>query len=216
MTLQELNQLISLGEGAHIEFKRRVPNAKRIAKEIIAFANTGGGRILVGVGDDGTVVGVQDPVEEKFVLERALQRHSRPLVDITLERVTTEGRRDVMVVTVLESPSKPHMLVNGRSEPGAAYVRVKDKSVEASPEAIQLMRTREQTSNVTFEFGEREQLLMRYLNDYGQITVDQYASLIDRTRDEASKVLVTLAQADVIQLHADEKHDYFTLAYDLS
>ena len=213
MTLQELTQIISLGEGAHVEFKRRVPNAERIAKEVIAFANTKGGRVLLGVSDDGTIVGVQDPVEETFVLERALERHSRPAVRISIERVPTQTGRDAMVVTVRESPDKPHLLVNGSGSPGTAYVRVEDKSVEASPEALQLMQVRDETTNIMFEFGEREQVLMRYLDDYGKITVDQYATLIDSPRSEASEVLTTLARADIIQIHSDPKSDYFTLAY---
>ena len=55
MTLQELNQLASLGEGPSLEFKRKVPRPERIAKEVIAFANTRGGRLLLGVDDDGTI-----------------------------------------------------------------------------------------------------------------------------------------------------------------
>lgn len=212
MTLQELQQLVSLGEGAHIEFKRRVPGAKRIAKEVIAFANTNGGRVLLGVGDDGSVVGVQDPVEEEFVLNRALGEHSSPVVPITIERVRIGPGSDVMVVTVPESHEKPHLLVSPGVS-GVAYKRVEDKSVEASPEALELMYADEGTNGVTFEFGEREQVLMRYLDDYGKITVQQYASLIDRPASEASEVLVTLTRANVIQIHADARQDYFTLAY---
>jgi predicted HTH transcriptional regulator len=67
MTLRELSQLTGLGEGQHLEFKKRVPGPERIAKEMIAFANTGGGRLLLGVDDDGSVVGVKDAAEEEYV-----------------------------------------------------------------------------------------------------------------------------------------------------
>jgi predicted HTH transcriptional regulator len=57
MTLRELEQLVELGEGISLEFKRRVPQPERIAKEIVALANTNGGRIVLGVSDDGTIEG---------------------------------------------------------------------------------------------------------------------------------------------------------------
>lgn len=215
MTLQELTQLSSLGEGANLEFKRKVPRPARIAKELIAFANTRGGRILLGVGDDGSVVGLRDVEEEEFVLRRALESCSDPVVDFTTERVPVAHRRDVIIVYVPESREKPHFLVspeNGRER--TAYLRVKDKSVEASREALRLMRNDDATSSVTIEFGDKELMLMRYLDDYGRITVKQFARIANISRGRASSTLVSMAKANVLRLHADHRHDYFTLAYE--
>ena len=66
MTLEEIKRLVARGEGRHLEFKRRVPEPERVAKEVVAFANSGGGRLLLGVDDDGTIVGVRDSEEEEF------------------------------------------------------------------------------------------------------------------------------------------------------
>lgn len=217
MTLQELNQLVALGEGSHLEFKRKVPKAERIAKEVIAFANTNGGRLLLGVDDDGTVVGVRDAEEEEFVLHHALSAHCDPPVAYNAERVQVTNRREVIIVYVPASKDKPHFLVNGATENGApgrtAYVRVDDKSVEASRESVRLMRADPSAEKVTFEFGEKELMLMRYLEKYGRITVRQFASLANIPRRSASQTLVLLTRASILRLHTDAKHDYFTLAY---
>lgn len=215
MTLQELTQLASLGEGANLEFKRKVPRPARIAKELIAFANTHGGRLLLGVDDDGAVVGLRDVEEEEFVLRRAMNSYSDPVVEFSVERVPVAHRRDVVIVHVPESGKKPHFLVspeNGRER--TAYLRVKDKSVEASKEALRLMRKSDTKNSVTFEFGDKELMLMRYLDDYGKITVKQFARIANISRGHASKTLVLLAKANVLRLHADHRHDYFTLAYE--
>lgn len=216
MTLRELSQLAALGEGPLLEFKRRVPRAQRIAKEVVAFANTNGGRLLLGVDDDGSVVGVRDAEEEEFALRRALREHTEPLVDVSTERVPVTNRRDVLIVHVPESPEKPHFL-RGNGQPGpprTAYVRVEDKSVEASREALRLMREANDPGDVLFEFGEKEQMLMRYLDSYGQITVEQFASLADLPLRAASRRLVLLTRASLLRFHADERQDYFTLAYE--
>jgi predicted HTH transcriptional regulator len=211
MTLQELRQLAALGEGSSLEFKRRVPRPERIAKEIIALANTDGGRILLGVDDDGTLTGVDDAAEEEFVLRHAVKNHCWPEVQYQTERVVIAPRRDVIVVTVPDSPDKPHKLIADGTE-GAAYVRVKEMSVEASAESVELMRNGADES-VTIQFGEKESLLMRYLNDYGRITVEQFAQLANIPTSRASDTLISMTKANVLRLHADRKEDYFTLAY---
>jgi predicted HTH transcriptional regulator len=219
MTLRELKQLVTLGEGVSLEFKRRVPRDSRIAKEVIALANTQGGRILVGVDDDGTITGLDDSSEQEFVLRRAIRRCTSPEVEIRTERVVVAPRRDVILVNVPESTQKPHHLIKTRRSgdlsgddlpgDGTAYVRVEDMSVEASGESVELMESANATSGVTFE----ESLLMRYLDDYGRITVQEFAKLADISAEKASATLVSMSKANLLRLHADRKEDYFTLAY---
>ena len=117
MTLRELEQLVGLGEGLSLEFKRQVPRPKRIAKEVVALANTHGGRIVLGVDDDGTITGVNDASEEKFLLRQATQSHCDPAVEYRTERVGVGDRRDVLVVVVPESASKPHFVIAEAATP---------------------------------------------------------------------------------------------------
>lgn len=212
MTLQELSQLVSLGEGLHLEFKQKVPRPERFAKEIIAFANTRGGRVLIGVDDDGRLAGVRDAEEEEYALRQALDGRCDPPVEITTERVPVSRRRNVILVTVPRSTRKPHFLVNGEDAKPTAYVRVNDMSIEASREAVRLMREGQRDRDVLFEFGENEQMLLRYLDSYGRITVRQFARLAGIPRRRASQTLVLLTRANVLRLHPDLGDDYFTLA----
>ena len=215
MTLRELEQLVGLGEGLSLEFKRQVPRPERIAKEVVALANTHGGRIVLGVDDDGTITGVNDAEEEKFLLRQAIQTHCTPAVEYQTQRVVVGDRRDVLVVIVPESSSKPHVVISESTTngEGPAYVRVEERSVVASDETVQQLRDQTPSGNVTFEFGETESLLMRYLDDYGRITVAQLAKVADIPPERASQTLLRLTRADLLHLHADEEGDYFTLSY---
>lgn len=214
MTRRELEQLVDLGEGISLEFKRRVPRSERIAKEIVALANTRGGRIVLGVDDDGTIRGIDHASEEEFLLRQAVDAHCRPSVEYQTKRVVVEPQCDVLVVTIPESSTKPHFVVpNGEDEGGAAYIRVETKSMAASPETIEELRQQKNQSGVTFEFGETESLLMRYLDDYGRISVSQLAQLADISAERASQTLLRLTKADLLHLHPDEDGDYFTLNY---
>lgn len=215
MTLRELEQLVGLGEGISLEFKRTMPQPERIAKEIVALANTKGGRIVLGVGDDGTIRGVDDTSEEEFLLDRAAEAHCMPPVEYSTERVVVGDRRDVLVVTVPESKNKPHFVVSESSSngEGPVYVRVEERSVEASDETVKRLEAQRPKGSVTFEFGETESLLMRYLDDYGRITVPEFAQLADISPERASQTLLRLTRANLLHLHSSEDGDYFTLNY---
>jgi len=215
MTRRELEQLVDLGEGLSLEFKRRVPRPQRIAKEIVALANTHGGRIALGVDDNGSILGTDHASEEKFLLRQAVQAHCRPAVEYQTERIEVEPHCDVLLVTIPESSTKPHAVVPSGEPagPGTAYVRVEARSVEASPDTVQEMRAQTEGAGVTFEFGDTESLLMRYLDDYGRISVDQLAQLADISPERASQTLLRLTKADLLHLHTDQDGDFFTLNY---
>lgn len=212
MTLPDLQRLVTSGEGLMLEFKKRVPRPARIAKEVIALANTEGGRVLIGVEDDGTLSGLKDAIEEEYAVREALMAHCAPPVPFSTERVALSRTRDVLVVRVPPSRERPHYLVDGDDEtPPSAYVRVGASSVEASREAVRLMRERPQdAAGVRFEFGEKEGLLMRYIDAYGRITVSAFAQLAALSEKQASHTLVLLTRAGLLRHHVALPEDYFT------
>jgi len=222
MNVDDLKRLVSLGEGLQIEFKHRVPRPDRIAREVIALANTRGGKVFLGVDDAGAVVGVKDPEEEIYALRVALDAHCEPPVRLSIEGVRVSRRREVLVVDVPESAQKPHFLVEEELEedaPGAAgapalkrtaYLRLGSHSVEASRESVRLMRAERNPSDVRFTFGDAEQQLMRYLERHERVTVRQYARLAALKERDASHALVLLTRARVLRHHADAGEDYFT------
>ena len=218
MTSDDVRRLAAMGEGRHLEFKNRVPRPERIAREVIALANTDGGKVLVGVDDDGTVLGVKDAQEEFFALRTALEDRILPPVDLGFEPVRVSRTREVLVVHVPASPDRPHVLRPDRRPDGTlpkqrAFVRVADQSVEASREAVALMKAEGRGDAVAFTFGDAERRLLEYLDRHERITVVEYARMNKLPPWRASKTLVTLARAGVVALHPREGgDDYFTAA----
>ena len=218
MTHEDLKRLVLLGEGSRLEFKNRVPRPERIAREVIAFANTDGGTVLIGVDDDGTILGLRDAEEELFALSNALRGRIAPEVEIAIAAVHVSRRRDVLVVRVPASADRPHGLV---PEPGTtgdaarphAYVRVGDQSVEASRESVRVMRAETRGEGAAFTFGEPERRLLEYLDRHERITVSEYARMAEMPPWRASKTLVALVRAGIVRLHAGPGgQDHFTAA----
>ena len=209
MSAADLRNLIQRGEGAYLEFKKTIPSPEKIAREIAAFANTKGGTILVGVDDYQTVTGVDGYFEEEYLLMQASQKHCVPPVPLEIELVHA-GPLDVMVVMVLESETKPVYLKNKKKR--QVFIRVDDESVLASDEQSEVMKNQSSSEGVTFEYGKNEQMLFRYLNEYGEITVQKFAQLINVTTYRASKILVNLVSAGILRLFRRYETDYFTFA----
>ncbi len=212
--LQQLTDRIAQGEGPHLEFKQRVPAPERMAKEVTAFANTRGGQLLIGIGDDGTATGVKDAAEEEYALLRALAQYADPPVALETTRVRVSRKRDIIMVTIRESPNKPHYVTNPVTARRTAYIRLEDKSIQASREAKRLMR-RSHDRNILIKIGEKEHILLRHLEQHGRITVRELARLAGISKSMASQTLVHLTRAHMLRHHADLHEDYFTQGREL-
>lgn len=208
----DLKHLIQRGEGLYLEFKKRTPTPEKIAREMAALANTRGGKILVGVSDDGKITGITSFFEEEYLLTKAAEQICRPPLVITMELVQTPDG-DVLLVEVPEATDKPVWIPTETSR--LVYVRQGEESVLASEERTELLKHETgQEDHVTFEYGDNERQLFRFLHEYGEITVDRYAQLIHATTWRSSRILINLVRAGILELSNRDNVDYFVFSVD--
>ena len=219
VTRKDILALIAAGEGLQVEFKRHFSSPEKIAKEIIAFANTKGGTILFGVDDDGSVFGLQSEKSEISEIEHTSQFLCDPPIAVSCDVVPWSGQKDVIAVTVLPSSEKPHTLVeydsSGKRIMNGArtgFIRVRDKSMQASKEVMNVMRSAQPGAPpLRIAIGYNERTLFEYLEEKGKITVMEFADLVNISRRRASKILVDLVRAGTLLLHTVETPEFFTL-----
>ncbi len=226
MDYKDVLRLIEEGEGFEIEFKRKVSTPEKIARTMIALANTKGGHILFGVDDDGSIIGVESEKSEADLIREAGAEFCEPKITPEIEIVPFDGK-DVIVAYVAQSDNKPHYYTgengngNGNGHPHPeehtrVFIRVNDKTVMASKEVVKILRAeRPDAPPVRLEFGENEKQLFRYLDEYERITTREFSKLVNISERRATRILVALVRAGVMRIHTMEKHDYFTLAYDV-
>ena len=211
MRYHVFTELVDAGEGLHVEFKRKVSSPEKIAREMIAFANTSGGTLIFGIDDDKSVVGVESEKSELEEIRIAAEDLTVPPIsyDVTIFNV---GNRDVICVEIAESPDKPHMMADGQDGEMKAYVRVGENSIQASREMVKVMKHRSgRTGPVHIVIGEAEKRLFAYFENNDRITVKEYAELINVSQRRASRLLIRLVRAGVVAIHTMEKADYFSL-----
>lgn len=217
MNSHEVTRLIEEGEGFHVEFKRRVSSPEKIAKVLIAFANTKGGSIFFGVDDDGSIVGVESEKAEVELIQVAGESFCDPTISPEIQIVPFNGK-DVIVAIVAESRTKPHYFQGNESEDldnTRVYIRVQDKTVTASKEVVKILREENPDAPpLQITIDENERRLFHYLEEYERITLKEFSKLVNISDRQASRILVNLVRAGVLRIHTLEKEDFYTLAFD--
>lgn len=211
---QQVRQLIDLvaqGEGTTLEFKRKVSHPEKVVREMIAFANTGGGVLLVGIADDGSIPGLKYPEDESHVISEALKKVS-PALPVLETFIPLGGSRTVLQYKISESRSKPHF-IDTENNSRESFIRIQDKSIKASREMREIMKRKQLSKDVHFRYGEYERILMKYLEAHQTITLKEYMLVSGLKRFIASKKLVVLVLANVLRVIPSEKGDQYTLAF---
>ena len=127
----ELMEIIANGESSGIEFKRDDLRPEQLAKEVVALANLQGGRILIGIEDDGTITGLQHENTQEWVLN-TFRDKVYPQLTPFYEELTLDDHKRVAVVTIAAGLSKPYMLKHNQRED--VYIRMGSRSELASRE----------------------------------------------------------------------------------
>jgi len=209
MGLREIIKLASEGEGLRMEFKKKAAHPEKIVREVIALANTEGGYLLIGVDDDGTVSGQRYIEEEIFVMDKAIAELIHPPLHVEKEVLHLNPKKGVAIYRIEKSACRPHFLFeNNRKK---AYVRVEDRSIQASKEVWEILKRQKRDENIVFHFGKKERILMQALEENTTITVKEFMRLAKIPIFIASKTLIKLVLANVLQVIPKENEDLFVM-----
>lgn len=207
--LRELKKLVAEGEGLQLEFKRKAAHPEKIVRELIAFANTEGGTLLIGVDDNKTIPGIKHPEEEAHAVREALTKFCRPLLAYNESYIAIPDNRFIVRFDVAPSSRRPHFLTVAK-EPRATFVRVKDMSIKASREMEEIVRRSKKKTGIRFTFGDAEKKLMEYLDKQPAITLGEYRNFSGLNHFQASRKLILLVLGNVLKIVASEKGDLYS------
>lgn len=212
MYLVELYKIIEDGENSSVEFKRKFSSPEKIAKEMIAFANSKGGKILFGVDDDKTIVGVESEKGELESINTAAKFYCEPEINFSTEILSLK-KSDIVIINIPESKTKPHKLITNISDDNRVYIRHNDKSVLASKETINILKHSNVDSNpLQITIGTNERALLDYLAENEKITVKGFKKLVNISERRASRTIVNLVRAEILRHHRENNIEYYTLA----
>lgn len=209
---EEVRELLKLGyegEGQHLEFKHKISHPEKVVREMIAFANSEGGTILIGVDDNGELVGVKYPDEELLVLNEALAKHVKQALIFQDSLIKLSEKKSIIRLDVPPA-NKPPIYFWPNAKVRESYVRVNDMSVKCSKEMNEILRRRKQNKSIRFYFAEHELALMKYLDSNQKITLNEFKVLTGLNQFAASRKLILLVLANVLKISASEKGDFYS------
>jgi predicted HTH transcriptional regulator len=188
--------LIAEGEHQQQDFKFEISDACKIAKTLSAFANTEGGRLLIGVKDNGRIAGVRSE-EEKYMIEAAAELYCSPTVNYSMQTHQVEGRT-ILIVQIEESDQKP---IYAKDESGKylAYLRIKDENILATPVHLRVWQQSGNPLGELIEYTEREHLLLDLLKENDQLSLNRYCRLAHISRRAAEHLLAKFIRYDIVE-----------------
>jgi predicted HTH transcriptional regulator len=207
-TKMNLKRLIFEGEGVTLDFKKTITSCEKIARTMVSYANNKGGRLLIGVADDGTIKGVKSEDEERYMITKAAHLYSRPALEPVFEEVYVDDKL-VLIVEIEPSQTKPHYAL---AEDGKwwVYVRVKDKSILASKIVVDVLKRSGYKEGVLIEYSTNEKALLEHLEKAARITIIECCELLKIGRKKAQRLLVDLILSGIIRIHTTEKEEFYT------
>jgi predicted HTH transcriptional regulator len=203
-----VKKLIFEGENVKVDFKKKITNCQKIARTMVSFTNNKGGILLIGVADDGTITGVKNEDEERYMITKAADMYARPVIEPKFEEVYIDDKM-VLVVEIPESPLKPHYAL---ADDGKwwVYVRVKDKSVLASKIVVDVLKRSADKEGVLIEYSTNEKTLLEHLEKAARVTVKEVCDLLKVGRAKAQRLLVNLILSGIIRINTTEKEEFYT------
>lgn len=134
MKKQELLELIEAGENSGVEFKLDNIRPEQLAREAVAFANLQGGVILLGVSDEGEIVGLTRPNAEEWVMDTVFSRYIHPAMIPYYQEIPIDEGKRIAMLSISAGTAKPYVLRHKDRED--IYIRVGSISRLATREQI--------------------------------------------------------------------------------
>lgn len=206
--MSSLYSYIREGEHQTQDFKFRVDDAKKIARTLAAFANTDGGRLLIGVKDNGKVVGVF-PEEEFHIIQGAAEMYCKPIIAFET-KVWQDDHKLVLEVYVPPSDQKPH---KAKDESGnwKTYVRRKDHTLLANKILIGVWKKAKKSTSRPQKFAEEEQLFLQLIKELAPATLSKLYRNSDLKKSAIDHLLIQFISWDIVSMDITSEGTFYSL-----
>jgi predicted HTH transcriptional regulator len=190
-----ITKLIQQGEHQTQDFKYCISDSRKIARSLVAFANTDGGRLLVGVKDNGRIAGVRSE-EEYYMVESAAKIYSNPVIGFATKQHFIEGKT-VLEVIIEPSLEKPHF---ARDEEGKwwAYFRKDDENRLANKIMIEVWKRQKSTEGILISYTEAEKSLLDYLENNEKISVSKFSRIAHLSYKKAEQIIINFRTLNIL------------------
>ena len=200
-----LREWIAQGEHQTQDFKFAISDARKIARSLSAFANHEGGRLLIGVKDNGVIAGVRNE-EDIYVVEQAAERYCYPPQEVTFQAYRIDGPTHVIVASINAAEKLPVYAV----EPDGcrrAYFRVADENIAAHPLMVRAWEQKYADNAPTFSLEGPAAAILDYIVSKKQVSDTRRMALdLHISADTADSYIARLAAIELLRFKYSAGH----------
>lgn len=200
--MRELLKLIEQGESQLLDFKYCISDSRKIARTLAAFANTNGGRLLIGVRDNGSIAGIQSE-EEFYMIDAAASLFCKPPVKYNVVQHHSEGKT-VLEVEIEKSGTRP---VYSKDDSGKwiAYSRKDDQNLAVNRVILKVWKKENRKNGLLIKVRKAETLLFNYLRDNNSITLSKFRKLSGLPLNKTENIISDLITCGILDYELSEK-----------
>jgi predicted HTH transcriptional regulator len=181
-----IRKLIAQGEHQQLDFKFGINDSRKIARTLAAFANTDGGRLLIGVKDNGSIAGVRSE-EEFYMVQAASEMYTRPVVPFEVKEWTINQKRVLEIIVPAIKGTLHSAPVE--KEDYLIYIRVKDENYAVNSVWLKAYKWKNLKTGTFIKFTESEKFLLTYLETEATITQSKYCKLAKINSKTAENII---------------------------
>jgi predicted HTH transcriptional regulator len=204
-----IHNLISEGESQQLDFKFEIADSRKIAKTFVAFANTNGGKLLIGVKDNGVIAGIRSD-EEIFMAEAAATMYCSPNVPFKTREWDLKGKK-VLEITIDEGTEKPYYAQNEQNK-WLVYIRVKDENILANRIMVNAWKRKNRPEGTYINYSQKEKLLLEYVEKNETITLSRFKNIARISQHVAENILTNFLALDILEVKVIDKQFYYCLS----
>lgn len=206
--VERLKNLISEGEHQTQDFKFRIDDQKKIARTLAAFANTDGGRLLIGVKDSGKIAGI-NPEEEFHMIQGAAQIYCKPAV-IFNSRIWQEDMKLVLEITI-EPDAKRNHTAPDETGKWKIFIRRDDHTLLANKIILKVWDLERQGVKKPQIFGESELKTLKVITEFQPVTLSKLYRLLDFPKSQTDHIVALLVHWKIVSMQMTEESTTYTV-----
>lgn len=191
-----IQRLIDQGEHEHQDFKFQISDTRKIARSISAFANNDGGRLLIGVKDNGVIAGVRSE-EDIYMIEAAAKSFCTPEVEVEFSAFRCDGGAVVYRAEIPKVSRRP-VWVREEGNRLKAYFRVADENILAPDLMVRSWQRVASDSGSLLTFSLAEKSLLQLLEEQETVDPDRLHLLAHISRETADDAITRLAALGIV------------------
>jgi len=202
--------LIRQGEHQQLDFKHSITDSKKIARSLAAFANTDGGKLLVGVRDNGSIAGVKSD-EEFYMVQAAADLYCKPEVTFETKVWKIEGKT-LLEITIPKISLDELITAPNKDGKYRVYIRVNDQNFIVNHIYLKAWNKKKFGKGVLVRYAEPEKILFDYLENNQRITFSKFMRVAKLSKYKAEKILVNLIVLEIIEIVFTENQVFYQMA----